>query len=234
MLLASLNLTQAQHAFAVVELFTSEGCSSCPPADKVLASMKADAEKNHRPVYFLEYHVDYWNRLGWKDPFSSFQYTLRQKNYTSVLNEEGMYTPMMVINGKKSFTGSDEQQAAASVKSALSETSEVGLTVKIDSSASDTLYLKYSATKSDKNYFIRIAMTESGLSANVGKGENAGKKLSHEAVVRDFFSQAMNSAEGHLKIPLKKFKPGKNCELIAFVQHKQTMHILAVTGIKWQ
>ena len=93
------DLSLAQKPFAVVELFTSEGCHSCPPAEKVMADIKQNAEKNHKNIFCLEYHVDYWNRLGSKDPYSSFQYTNRQKNYTSALNEESMYTPMMLVNG---------------------------------------------------------------------------------------------------------------------------------------
>ncbi len=216
--------------FAVVELFTSEGCNTCPPAEKLFSSLKADAKKSGKNIFFLEYHVDYWNKLGWKDPYSSFQYTNRQKNYTSVLNEESMYTPMMIVNGSKSFTGSDKQKADAAIHEALSESAATGLKIKIDSTAADTLYLHYEATKTDKNYIIRAAITEDGLVSSITKGENSGLTLSHDAVVRTFFSSDLLKTVSQLKIPMKKFQPGKKCEVVAFIQHKQTMKVLAVTS----
>jgi len=218
---------QAQKGFAVVELFTSEGCNTCPPADKVLSAMKVDAEKNHKNIFFLEYHVDYWNKLGWKDPYSSFQYTLRQKNYTSVLNEESMYTPMMVVNGATSFTGSDAAKAKTAVGTALAAPPAQQLTIKLDSVANDTAFVRYTTSKTDKNFCIRIAITESNLLSKIGKGENSGMTLTHDGVVRVFFSGDIKNASSQLKVPLKKFLPGKNCELVAFIQHKQTLKILA-------
>lgn len=232
MLIASCesSFSQAAKPFAVIELFTSEGCSSCPPAEKVLSDIKADAEKNHRNIYCLEYHVDYWNKLGWKDPYSSFQYTLRQKNYVSVLNEESMYTPMMIVNGSNPFTGSDAQKAKAGVEAALKTPQEFQLKIKTDSLSNDTLYLHYQSGKADKNFFIRVGITESKLISKVGKGENSGKALTHDGVVRILFSSDAEHGAGALKIPLKKFLPNKNCELVAFIQHKQSMKILAVTS----
>ncbi len=215
--------------FAVVELFTSEGCSSCPPAEKVLSDIKADAVKNQKNVFCLEYHVDYWNRLGWKDPFSSFQYTNRQKNYCSVLNEESIYTPMMIVNGKESFTGSNSEKAKTAVTSALSTHEDILLKIKIDSVESDTVFVQVQSSKTDKNFFFRFAITENQLVSKIGKGENSGMTLTHDGVVRVFVSEAVNGSSVQIKIPLKKFVPNKNCELIAFIQHKQTMKILAAT-----
>jgi len=216
--------------FAVVELFTSEGCNTCPPAEKLFSSMKAEAEKSGKNIFFLEYHVDYWNRLGWKDPYSSFQFTNRQKNYTSVLNEESIYTPMMIVNGSKSFTGSDKLKADAAVNEALSATPSSSLKIKIDSIASDTLYLHYETKKTDKNYLIRTAVTEDGLSSSITAGENSGKTLTHDGVVRIFFSSDVSKLSAQLRIPLKKFQPGKKCEIISFIQHKQTMNVMAVAS----
>lgn len=220
----------AQKPFAVVELFTSEGCSSCPPAEKVMAALKAESEKKHTAVYFLEYHVDYWNRLGWKDPYSSFQNTLRQKNYTSVLSEESIYTPMMVVNGVKSFTGSDASRASAEITTALSAKPEVQFSIGLDSVTGDTAFVWYKSSKTDKNHYVRLVFTESKLVSSVAKGENAGKTLSHESVVRVFFGADANASNAQLRIPLKKFRPGKNTELIGFIQHKQTMKILAAAS----
>lgn len=225
--------SQEGKPFAVVELFTSEGCNTCPAAEKLFAELKSEAEKNHTNIHFLEYHVDYWNRLGWKDPFSSFQYTNRQKNYTSVLNEEGLYTPMMVVNGKVAFTGSDEKKARSSIAQSLAHPVGMELTIDIDSIARDTLYLKYVSSGSGKNYFIRAVITEDKLISKIGAGENAGKTLTHESVVRVFFSAGLSSQEATLAVPLKKFKKGVNCRLTVFVQDKQTMEIVSVAAIPY-
>jgi hypothetical protein len=232
-LLPFIPVTQQSKPFAVIELFTSEGCNTCPPAEKLFSEMKSDAKKNGKNIFFLEYHVDYWNRLGWKDPYSSFQFTNRQKNYTSVLNEESMYTPMMIVNGTKSFIGSDKQKANAAVDEALNSPSASELKIKVDSTASDTLYLHYETTKADKNYFIRAAITEDGLVSKIIKGENSGLTLTHDAVVRIFYSSEVSNVVSQLKIPLKKFQPGNNCKVIAFIQHKQTMQVLAASSVNF-
>src|SRR5579872_1033847 len=96
---------------AVVELFTSEGCSSCPPADLALA----DLERQSRAVYALEFHVDYWDRLGWPDRFSSPDWTRRQREYAEAFGARGLYTPQMIVGGTDAFTGSDRARAQADV-----------------------------------------------------------------------------------------------------------------------
>ena len=92
---------------AVVELFTSEGCSSCPPADDVLNALAADARTRHTRVFALAMHVDYWDSLGWPDPFASPAMTSRQQDYARSFGVRGLYTPQMVVGGAEEFTGSD-------------------------------------------------------------------------------------------------------------------------------
>src|ERR1700739_857201 len=103
-LLKKVNTTDK--GFAVVELFTSEGCSSCPPADQLVARIQQ--EDQDQPVYILAFHVDYWDRQGWKDGFSDSRYTQRQRRYATWLNLESIYTPQIVVNGRKEFVGSQE------------------------------------------------------------------------------------------------------------------------------
>src|ERR1700744_6104626 len=99
-------VTDAGKGFAVIELFTSEGCSSCPPADALVA--RVQKESNDKPVYILAFHVDYWNRLGWKDVFSSAEYSERQNQYARWLKLSSVYTPQIVVNGRTEFVGSEE------------------------------------------------------------------------------------------------------------------------------
>ena len=215
--------------FAVVELFTSEGCSSCPPADKVLSDIITDAKKNNRNIFCLEYHVDYWNRGGWKDPFSKNQFTMRQNNYSGALKQRELYTPQMIVNGETEFTGSHADEAGRAIDKALKTPAKMSLAIVVDSIAGDSAFVHYTSTQADKNFSIHVAFVESGLTSKLGKGENSGKTVTHDHVARVFCSFGLNEKSGAIKIPLKGFVPGASCVLVAFVQHKQTMSILAAT-----
>ena len=104
--------------FVMIQLFTSQGCSSCPAADKLIEEIKDEYKENN--VYILSYHVDYWNRLGWKDPFSSKEFTQIQYNYADQFRERNVYTPQVVINGKEHFIGSNESKLRRKIKTYLS------------------------------------------------------------------------------------------------------------------
>ena len=107
----------------LLELYTSEGCSSCPPADRWLSSRVA-ADPSFTALAF---HVDYWDRLGWKDPFSSDAATARQNAYAKAWGTRRLYTPQMVVNGREEFVGSSEAQADAAVAAALKRPATVAL-----------------------------------------------------------------------------------------------------------
>src|SRR5215467_5915336 len=113
--------TSSNSPIVVVELFTSEGCSSCPPADALLARLAEGNAASNAHVIALEEHVDYWDELGWKDPFSSHDWTVRQYNYAGVLGNGNPYTPQMVVDGTVEFSGSRAQQAQRSVAEAASQ-----------------------------------------------------------------------------------------------------------------
>lgn len=216
--------------FAVLELFTSQGCAKCPPAEALLARLIREAEKNGSPVYALEYHVDYWNKYGWKDPYSSFKYTLRQRNYVSVLPESQAYTPQLIINGSSAMLGSDEKQIRALLEKSLNTTAPVTLEIAYRGIVNDTMQISYSSSRTDKNYFLKIALVDKEVSNAVGKGENEGKTLVHHNVVILFNSYDLNRPAGRVLLPLNKKVPGRNQQLIAFVQHRQTMKILGAVS----
>src|SRR5580704_2729726 len=109
--------------FAVVELFTSEGCSSCPPADALIAAVQQ--EDKDLPVYILAFHVDYWDRLGWKDAFSEGACSDRQRQYAAWLNLNSVYTPQVVVNGRKEFVGSEAGTLRAAIQSGLQQGGDV-------------------------------------------------------------------------------------------------------------
>ena len=116
--------TLYSESVAVVELFTSQGCSSCPAADALLGEVVAESKKDGKPILGLSYHVSYWNHLGWKDPYSSEQFTRRQQQYAEVLQLQSIYTPQMIVNGEYEFVGSDRRKlenALAKVRGEIPE-----------------------------------------------------------------------------------------------------------------
>ena len=172
----------------LVELFTSEGCSSCPPADEVLARLEQTQPVAGVEVIALSEHVDYWNRLGWADPFSSPIFSERQGRYADAFGRDGVYTPQMVVDGRAEFVGSNMSRARDAIARAArlpkatihltrnggAQGDVIPLTVKIEGlpeTSGDTVE-------------VLLAVTESGLRTDVPRGENAGRKLSHAAVVR--------------------------------------------------
>jgi hypothetical protein len=202
----------------VVELFTSEGCSSCPPADELLAHLRQDLSAKNIQVIPLGFHVDYWNSLGWKDRFSSADYSRRQEQYTQSLRVDGPYTPEMVVDGAVEFVGNDAGHAQRSIREAASQP-EVA-TVKI-SSAADQLAVQVKAQGSAKDAQVVLAITEDNLTTQVGSGENGGRTLHHAAVVREL-RQLGRLHEGSFEanVPLKLEKDWKRADLraVVFVQ----------------
>ncbi|MEQ8425874.1 MAG: DUF1223 domain-containing protein, partial [Cyclobacteriaceae bacterium] len=116
----------AQNGFAVVELFTSQGCSSCPAADKNLSDILASNRDQN--IYGLSFHVDYWNYIGWKDPYSSKLFSARQRSYANAL-AANVYTPQMIVNGEEVFVGSGREKAKESISSALDESPKYNLKI---------------------------------------------------------------------------------------------------------
>lgn len=220
-------VSTASAQFAVLELFTSEGSAACPPAEELLNKIGKEAEAKGWKVYPLAYHVDYWNKLGWNDPYSKRSYTTRQENYSRVLPGKELYTPQLVVNGTRDCTGSKEKEVRQLMEQALANKETAELTATIDSIGSDTIYVRYNSSASGVNYAMRFVITENGLTSAVTKGENAGKKLSHDHVVRVFSSLDSPAANGQYKFPLKGFSFNERSRLTVFLQEKRTMRIVA-------
>lgn len=232
------NAQDSRNGSVVVELFTSQGDINSPQADKLLSEIIADAEKNNKPVYCISMHVDFWNRFGWKDPFSSLMYTRRLTNYTSVLKEKETYTPYIIINGTKSVAGTDSKKVLSTIETEL----KIPASVQPDFSYTifdDTLditydsHLKSVAGKSGNDKYIYVVIVEKGLSTKVTKGDNAGKTLINDNVSRLFFTTDLKSSKGLVRVPLKKLKPDANKSIIFFIQDKTTRKVLGASSRKF-
>lgn len=205
----------------VVELFTSEGCSSCPPADELLGHLRQELSAKNIQVIPLGFHVDYWNRLGWKDRFSSAEFTQRQEQYTHALKVDGPYTPEMVVDGDVEFVGNDAGQAQRTIRQQASqlETAQV----KIAPTGADQLTIQVKGPGSSSgNALVMLAITEDNLTTQVFSGENGGRTLHHAAVVRELRQVgALNNGAIETTVPLKLEKEWKRIDLraVVFVQN---------------
>jgi hypothetical protein len=173
----------------VVELFTSEGCSSCPPADELLKELSERPSLVGIEVVALEEHVDYWNHLGWEDPFSAKTFSRRQSDYAEHFGRDGVYTPQMIVDGQTEFVGSRAPTAREEIRKAASARKlEIGLAPAAQS-APDHPVLQIviqnpGGVPVKSGAELWVAITERNLQSDVKAGENSGETLKHAAVVR--------------------------------------------------
>jgi len=210
--------------FALLELFTSEGCSSCPAADDLLA--KIQKESKDKPVYVLAYHVDYWNRLGWKDVFSNAEFSKRQIAYGQWLNNPQIYTPQVVINGKAEYIGSDEPALRDAISGALAGTASVSIALQVQEDK-DKLAINYQVTGSSATDRLLIALVQKSAISKVAAGENSGRTLAHAQIVRQLQTVNLNSDKkgtSYIKAP-QGFNP-QGWEVVGFIQNSTTGEVL--------
>lgn len=207
----------------VVELFTSEGCSSCPPADKLLRTIQSE----NAEVYVLSYHVDYWDRLGWKDPFSQHVFTERQQSYAQQFQLESVYTPQVVINGSSEFVGSNEPK----LRSALKQSSQVTtLEVNLERKKATALALSFDL-QTDLAGVVYVALVRPAATTVVKRGENGGRTLQHVNVVRQLTSLDAKTGAQSLDINIPTELQSEKLRAIVFVQQKADKHIKAAAMI---
>jgi len=223
----------------LVELFTSEGCSDCPPADGVLETFIASQPIGGAEVIGLGEHVDYWDRLGWKDRFSSAALTHRQRQYQARFSTESIYTPQMGVDGRAEFVGSDANAARRAIERALTAPHGVvrltarGATpapsIVVDVTASDLPGLG----RGDRADII-VAVTEDHLRSDVKRGENHGRILTHAAVVRQMVTIGQaggGPSSAHAEIPLSPDWQREALKIVAFVQEQRGRAILASAAV---
>ncbi len=213
-------MTGSYAPVAVLELFTSEGCSSCPPAEKLLPQL-AKLEGN---IITLSFHVDYWNRLGWMDTFSNKEYTERQNEYSTQLKLESIYTPQLVVNGAYELVGSNRSEAEAAIRKALKEKAKVKLNIGAVKMIDNTLHFTVESEGNVAKSNVLAVLVQKEISVDIKAGENNGVKIPHTNVVRTFAMQTtVAKNEFELKIPADAAL--SNCQLIVYTQQKNDLKI---------
>jgi hypothetical protein len=204
----------------LVELFTSEGCSDCPPADELLRQVNG--------------HVSYWNGLGWKDPFSNELYTSRQKDYGTHFGLESVYTPQMVVNGREQFVGSDGRALQAAL---VTESQRKQISLRIDSAQIKDDNVTFTYTTSDlppKGTLQLVAVLVDDMDqSSVLRGENSGRKLTHVAVARGFapLGALRDAAQHSATLPLPPSflaNPGAEHHLVLFAQQASGAPVVGI------
>ncbi len=214
--------------FALLELFTSEGCSSCPRADDLLAKVQTEAKD--QPIYVLAYHVDYWDRLGWKDRFSNALFSERQRTYARHLQSGSIYTPQIVINGNKECPNWNASTLQENISHAL--TTATGATLDLHVTQNNrSLTVKYQATgKTDANQLL-IALIQKHAVNKIRRGENEGRTLTHAQIVRALTTVNLKAGlQGTQVIETPSDFTGNGWEIVGFLQNTNNGAVTAATS----
>jgi hypothetical protein len=229
----------APRPVVVAELFTSEGCSSCPPADALLRRLVSTQPIEGVDVIGLSEHVDYWNRLGWRDPYSAFAFSQRQSAYNDgAFHNEAIYTPQMVIDGHFESVGSDEASVRRNI---LAAAREGKAQLDLAATASGTaLLVDVTATANDGRRIgdadLVLAVTESGLTSAVARGENRGRTLAHDAVVRSLttigrLKPPARQVSAHADFPVDQHWRAERLRVVVLLQERTSHRIVGAAAI---
>lgn len=233
-----MNTDQDSSNFVLVELFTSQGCSSCPPADELLIKL-ANEPKYKDKIIPLGFHVDYWDDLGWKDPFSNNHWTKRQQRYGRMFQSNRIYTPQMIVDGKYQWVGSAEEKVRFMWDTALNEDDEAGIDLNIHFDNEDQNKLQLSINSELNNEVIKegielfIALYENGFETHVKRGENMERILHDDYVVRKLYREPLNFEDSNsinktLELELNENWDHSKMGAVAFLQRFGTRTILGV------
>jgi hypothetical protein len=232
----------ASRSPVLVELFTSEGCSSCPPADVVLQKLLAQQPVPGAEIIALEEHVDYWNHDGWIDPFSAPAWTERQQAY-SVLKKTDPYTPELVIDGQRQIVGSKVEDVLREIASA-SRTAKAEIAITPDNGSGGNRHVRIAISKLEANprdaAEVWLAVTEDGLHSDVSRGENHGHTLTHVATLRSLHKIGVADPgkapafSTDAEVKLNSHWSTENLHVTVFLQKKKSLEIIGAATTKLQ
>jgi hypothetical protein len=234
---------QVDRTPVVVELFTSEGCSTCPPADALLSKLETDQPIGGVEIIGLEEHVDYWNHDGWVDSYSSPDWTLRQQEYVARFKSKGPSTPQMIVNGQRQFVGNSEQDAQEAIREAAHRAkTQISITAetptKSDAERFEVRVGNIAGIADQEPADVWMALTEGGLETAVKAGENAGRNLRHAAILRSLHKigavPARNSSAFvvNQQVKFKSNWKRENLRIVVFVQERRSLRILGAASAR--
>jgi hypothetical protein len=210
--------------FAVLELFTSQGCSSCPPADAVLGTYALENNPNIIPLAF---HVDYWNYIGWKDPFSKAQFSKRQRNYAYMMKAQGNYTPQLIINGKRELVGSRESEIKDIVAAELAIKKQNTIAIKKATLNNNQVEVAYDFDGAAPSTVINLALVKKKEFTSIKRGENSGLKQTSYNIVFDF--KTVSSTSNTESFEFKKEWLTSDYFVVVYLQNNKTGKVLAAS-----
>jgi hypothetical protein len=221
----------------LVELFTSEGCSSCPPADDLLRRLIDEQPVDGVEVVALSEHVDYWNRQGWTDPFSSPLFSTRQQRYQRALRTEQIYTPQVIVNGRREAIGNEWPAVRSELTAAALEPRAVLHVTPV--TAGDALHVTVSIEgipdAARGKMRVMVALAENDLTVDVKRGENAQRRLRHSAVTRRLetagnVNASDHSAQVNAQITIDQAWRRDQLRVLAFLQDAATERVWGVSS----
>ncbi|MEQ1567390.1 MAG: DUF1223 domain-containing protein [Myxococcota bacterium] len=212
-----------EHSFVALELFTSQSCSSCPPADDDLNAIAARQRDGGTREFALAWHVDYWNNLGWRDPYSTAAASERQFAYVDALRTS-RYTPQMVANGQEDFVGGNDSARAPAIARFLSEPSPVSIHLLPDAAEGGELVVGVEVTGAPEGAELLVALLHSGIVTEIPSGENAGKTLAYDNVVRSFVQVPTDA--GEVILPVPDDVPAGGASVAALVQRVDGLEVV--------
>ncbi|HEX8638900.1 MAG TPA: DUF1223 domain-containing protein [Pyrinomonadaceae bacterium] len=224
---------QIKKSPVLVELFTSEGCSSCPPADDALAFLEKEQPFMQAEIITLALHVDYWNHLGWKDEFSSPLYSQRQGVYAQKLKLDSTYTPQMIVDGQIQFVGSNTGEASKAILEAA-KSPKANIETVLSGNA---LKIKISDVPKHSDASVFLAIAENNLASSVKRGENSGKNLAHTSVVRDLrpigkIEAKSGAFEQQTTVERNPQWNQANLSYVVFVQENESRKIIGTARVQ--
>jgi len=239
---AAQTAAQPDRTPVLVELFTSEGCSNCPPADALLTKLESAQPIPGAEVIALEEHVDYWNHDGWVDAYSSSEWTVRQQDYVARFKGDTPFTPQMIVDGQSQFVGNSARDAQAAIQEAARRP-KTQISITIDPAANSKndaqrveIRVGNMSSAAQEPADLWLAVTESNLETAVKAGENAGKNVRHAAVLRSLHkigSVPVKSSSPFVstqQVKLKSSWKKQNLHIVVFVQERKSLHILGAAS----
>jgi hypothetical protein len=230
---AQCRATSADRAVAVIELYTSEGCDSCPPADRWLSGLKLNPET----AVALAFHVDYWDRLGWRDRFGSATFTQRQYDQSHRQRGEFVYTPQVLLQGRSFGGWQANAQPTAAIAAVNAKPARATIELAIDNADRSAIAVDVSVrvpqTRDRANAAVVVALTQDGLASDVKAGENAGKRLSHDHVVRAWRPELALASDGELRRTIRFTRPEERGPLsvVALAEDTKTGEVLQALSL---